>query len=215
MVNLKKLFLIILILNVTTAYSYVDLNLSYTLSKRVVEGTETTAEPEPGSAEITSQGATVNWAWYIWNFTALEFNYGQTEELLKDNRKATSTNSSGDEFTILEVDSKVTTEIAGIGIRQSFAGRKSAIQPTLSIGYAQYTTSGTTKYKIEEAGVPAEFELEQDTNVFSSGYIAFALRFKLTELMGLTASAKAVMPEFDTSEAQNNVTYSAGFSWIF
>ena len=212
MVNLKKILITIILLNASAAYSYVDLNVSYTLSKRRIEGTETSTDSNPGSAEVTSKGATVNWAWYVWTYTAIELNYGQTEELLKDDRKAIT---DDDTITILQVDSKVTTEIAGVGLRQSFAGRKATIQPSLSIGYAQYTTTGNTKYKIERSGAEEEFDIEQDKNVFSSGYISFAVRFKLTELMGLTVAAKTVMPEFDTSEAENNVTYSAGFSWIF
>lgn len=210
MFKLNLLVAFIVLFNVNLSYSYVDLNISYTHSKRRIEGTETSTNSEPGAAEITSQGFTINWAWYIWAFTALELNYGKNEELLDDTRKAVD-----DDITILQVNSKVTTEIAGVGLRQSFAGRKATIQPSLSIGYAQYTTTGTTSYVVEDGGVEKAFDIEQDANVFSSGYISAALRFRLTELMGFTLSAKTVMPEFDTSEAENNVTYSAGFSWIF
>lgn len=212
MINFKKILFVILILNASAVYSYVDLNLSYSLSKRRIEGTETPTNSEPGSAEITSEGATINWAWYIWKYTALEFNYGQTKENLKDNRRAITEDTS---ITILQVDSEVTTQIAGVGFRQSFNSRKASIQPSLSIGYAQYSTTGTTRYRIDNNGTEEKIEIVQDKNIFSSGYIAFAVKFKLTELMGLTVSAKTVMPEFDTSEAENNVTYAAGFSWIF
>lgn len=212
MINLKKTLFLILVLNATTVFSYVDLNLSYTLSKRRIEGTDDSVNTDTGSAETTSSGYTVNWAWYIWEYTALELNYAQSEERLKDDRGAVSSDGL---TTILNVDSKVTTEIAGVGLRQSFANRKAAIVPSLSVGYAQYTTSGTTEYVVEEAGTEKNIEIEQDKKVFSSGYVAFSLRFKLTELMGLTVSAKTVMPDFNTSEAENNVTYAAGFSWIF
>lgn len=212
MVNFKKVIFFILFLNASTVLSYVDLNLSYTLSKRSIDGTDDSINSDVGRAETSSSGYSVNWAWYIWDYTALELNYAQTEERLKDNRGAVS---SDGQTTILNVDSSVTTEIAGVGLRQSFANRKASIVPSLSVGYAQFTTSGETSYVVEEGGVEKSIDIEQDKRVFSSGYIALMLRFRLTELMGLTVSAKTVMPEFDTTQAQNNVTYAAGFSWIF
>lgn len=194
------------------AQAYVDLSLSYTHSVRKVEGVETDANPEPGSAQTISNGYTLNWAWYIWEYTALELNYASTTEQLIDDREAVSSDGS---LTIKKIDSTVITQVNGVGIRQAFASRKATIIPSIAIGYAQYTTSGATKYTVDDNGTEEEIEVEKDKEVFSSSYAAFSLRFRFTELMGLTLGAKTIMPDFDTDQASNNVTYSAGFSWVF
>lgn len=209
---MKKFLLICLCLNSSFIYAYVDLNLSYTLSQRNIDGAESSVDPDPGSAKTTSVGYTVNWAWYIWRYTALEFNYSQTNERLKDNRRSETSDASA---IVTKVDSNVITQVAGIGLRQSFAKRKAAVQPSLSAGFARYTTSGEREIVFDVAGVEQRINTKNDPQVFGSGYLGLAVRFRLTELMGLTFSARSVMPDFDFAQAADNVTYSAGFSWIF
>lgn len=211
----KYLLLILSLLFSSSAFSYVDLNLSYTYSVRKIDGIETDTNPDPGSAQTTTTGYVLNWAWFIWEYTALELNYSQTTQRFLDERPVVLTDEDGDPFTITQQDNTVITQVSGAGIRQAFASRKSRIIPTLAIGYAKYTTSGTKKVSYTSGANSGEFEEEQDQEVFSSSYASFSLRFKITQLMGLTLAAKAVMPEFETSEASKNVTYSAGFSWMF
>ncbi len=195
-----------------SAYAYVDLNLSYTFSMRQVDGIETDANPDPGSAKTTSSGYVLNWAWFVWEYTALELNYSQTTQKMVDDRELAT---DDDSIIIKQRDSTVITQVSGVGIRQAFASRKSRIIPSLAIGYAKYTTSGTSKITLDNAGTEVELEDEQDTQESSSSYATFSIRFRFTQLMGLTLAAKTVMPDFDTSEAGNNVTYSAGLSWVF
>lgn len=211
---MKQNLLIFLLLFSWNSLAYVDFSINYSQSIQKVEGIETTSNPEPGAAITTTEGYTVNWAWYMWEYTALELNYSQTTERLLDDRQV-SVVDGGTTFIIKEIDSTVLTEVAGAGIRQAFASRKAAIIPSLAIGYAKYTTSGTTKYTLDASGTELTTEDTQDKRIFSSSYAAFSLRFRITQLMGLTIAAKSIMPDFKTSEAQNNVTYSAGFSWIF
>ena len=208
--------LIVFILFMTShAYSYVDFNLGYTYSIKKIDGVATDENPDPGSAQTTSDGYQVNCAWYMWEYTALELNYSSTTQRLLDDREVTTTDADGDPLTIKKQDSTVITQVSGIGIRQAFANRKASIIPSLAIGYAQYTTSGSTKYTIDFNGTLGSFENIQDKEVFSSSYVTFTLRFRITQLIGLTLAAKTVMPEFKTKEASNNMTYSAGFSWVF
>lgn len=212
---MKSFLLICFLLYSSISFSYVDFNLSYTFSIRQIDGVETDSNPEPGSAKATTSGYTINWAWYMWEYTALELNYSETTQRLLDDREVATTDSDGDPFTIKEQDSTVVTQTSGVGIRQSFANRKARIIPSIAIGYAQYTTSGSTKYIFDFNNTESEYEEQQDKEVFGSSYASFSLRFRFTELMGLTLAAKTVMPEFDTDQASNNVTYSAGFSWLF
>lgn len=191
-----------------------DLNLSYTFSRRVVEGVEDATDPDtdPGKAVATSEGVSATWAWYIWEYTALEFNYATSTNRIEDTRE---TATSDDSVTIISVDSIQTTNVSGVGLRQSFADRKSVIIPSLSIGYAELKTSCSTTYKLDNNGTEESLKIENDTQTQKSSYATFQLRFRITEFMGFLLAAKTVMPDFETSKAQNNVTYSAGFSWVF
>lgn len=209
---MKSLLILAIMMISSASYSYVDFNLSYSFSMRKVEGVDESGEvsDENGSAVTTSNGYGVNIAWYIWEYTALELNYSETTEVLRDDREA----SSGD-ITIKELESEVKTKVAGVGLRQSFASRKSRIIPSISLGYAKYTTSGVSRYLLDDNGTERKLEIEQDQQEFSSSYASASLKFRLTKFMGLTLGAKTIMPDFDTSQASNNVTYSAGFSWIF
>jgi hypothetical protein len=209
-----KVFLL-LVLFTSQAFSYVDFNLGYTYSIKNIDGIETEAEPDPGSAQTTSTGYQANWAWYMWEYTALEFNFSSTTQRLVDDREVVTSDGNGLPVTIKKIDSSVVTEVSGVGIRQAFAGRKARIIPALAIGYAKYTTSGSTKYTFDFDGTLGETESIQEPEVYSSSYLTFSLRFRITQLVGLTLAAKAVMPEFETKEANNNMTYSAGFSWVF
>lgn len=209
----SSLILCILILvSWAPAYALVDLNVSYSYSQRKIDGPEPLEGGKQTSATSNTQGWSINVAWYIWAYTALELNYSRSLERLQDDRFSSE---AGEEVSIKEVDSSVITDVKGVGIRQAFAPRKSLIVPSLAIGYAQLVTSGISSYILDDNGVEQRIELERDEEVFASGYISAQLRVRITELMGLTFSAKTVMPDFDTSKAENNLLYSAGFSWIF
>ena len=207
-------WLIICLFSLSNLYAYVDLSINYTFTKRKIDGVESTTDPDldPGQAVTTTTGISATWAWYIWEYTALEFNYSKSDERLEDDRQATD--SSG--LKIKSIESLVKTEVSGVGLRQSFASRKARIIPSLSVGYAQLTTEGTTTYTIQDGTDPEEdVTIENDKETFNSGYVSLGLRFRLTKLMGLSLTARAVMPDFDTDQAENNLTYSTGFSWVF
>lgn len=204
---------VLILLFSTSALAYVDFNLSYTASLRRVDGVKTITNPNPGGAQTSTTGYLFNWAWFMWEYTAIELNYSSTVQRLVDDREMATASES---ITIKKQDSSVVTQVSGIGIRQAFANRKSTIIPSIAIGYAQYTTSGSTKYTLDASGIgEVVIEEEQDKEVFSSSYASFSLRFRFTQLMGLTLAAKTVMPDFESDQASNNMTYSAGFSWVF
>jgi len=211
--NLKNLFVLLAFCISANAYSYVDLNVNYSFSKRKVEGIEVDTSVDPGEAITTTTGINAVWAWYLWEYTALEFNYSEYVERLEDDRRKATDDAN---IAIKNIDSSFTTTVRGVGIRQSFAGRKSRIVPSISIGYAELTTSGLSTYTLVDAsGNEATGSLLKDKEVSSSSYASFMLRIKLTQLMGISFMAKTVMPEFNQDEADKNITYSAGFSWMF
>lgn len=200
-----------------SASAYVDLSVNYSFTQRKIDGAEQVDElSDPGQAKTTTEGWSINWGWYIWAYTALELNYSQSKERLVDDRQ---TATDDDSLVIKEIDSLVENEVMGVGLRQSFAGRKSLFIPSLAVGYARLTQSGRTSYLVEEDDgttvTQDKLSLNRDKEVFNSSYITASLRIRFTELIGLSLSAKSVMPDFDTTKAGDNLTYSAGFSWVF
>lgn len=212
--KLLKLIPLILLITLGATQAYVDLSLSYTFSRNVIEGEEDPTDPDAdvGKAISSTEGYSAVWAWYIWEYTAMELSYSQSTNRVEDDRE---TATDDETIIVTSVDSTVKTTVSGMGIRQSFADRKSRIIPSISIGYAEFVTSGSTVYTIDNNGTEETLTIEKETQKQSSSYATLQIRIRLTELMGLSLAAKTVMPEFDTSKAQNNVTYSAGFSWIF
>lgn len=210
--KMKKLLVILLLINTVTAFGYVDLNLGYSFNKREVEGVKTIAEPDPGKAVSRTTSYQLMWAWYIWDYTALELNYSHQQENLKDTREVATTDET---ITIKSIDSTIITQVAGAGIRQAFAGRNSRIIPSIGIGYAKYITSGSTIYTIDNEGTEETLRIEKDKKEVRSSYVSFMLRFRLATHMALTLAAKSVMPDFEAEKADENVTYSAGISWQF
>ena len=208
-----KAYLLLITFLSSSVYAYVDLGISYAFTKRKIQGAEIVGSDEdPGQAITTTTRQGINWAWYIWEYTALELNYSQSTERLLDNRE---TGTSDNSVIIKQIDSTVVSTVQGAGIRQSFASRKARFIPSISIGYAKLTVSGTTKYLLDVSGAEETLTLERDKETFNSSYATVQLKIRITQLMGLTLAAKTVMPDFETSEAENNLTYTAGFSWIF
>lgn len=190
-----------------SSYAYVDLSLQYSASK-----TESIQDPNI-EGEIISENQTlsVGWAWYIWEYTALELNYSKS--------KYTQTNTRRQQvdptFILTKLVSVTETEVKGAGLRFSLAKRNSFILPTFSVGYALLTTSGQTQYDYELSNVPGSNEYDDPEQESSSSYISAGLKFNITKLMGLQFNAKTVMEDFKLSEADKNITYLAGLSWVF
>ena len=209
----KFIFLLLFIMSFD-AFSYVDLNLSYSFSRRRIEGVDNNGDTDPslGEAIVESKGYRVNWAWYIWDYTAIEFNYADRAERLLDDREVVDSESG---ITIKEVDSITRSLVYGVGIRQSFASRKAAIIPSISIGFAKLVTSGKTEYTFEQSGTEYVSTNKREKVESNSSYATVELAFRLTQLARITFGAKSVMENFEIEDADKNVTYSAGLSWMF
>lgn len=187
-----------ILLSSFSTHAFVDFSANYWYSEQLY-GIE-------DENKIISQTVGVNWAWYIWSTTAIELNYRQTVD-----EDDFNTDVSDGSDTINRVYKRATTKVYGVGIRQAFAGRKARIIPSLFIGTAKQTTKEKTTFVINNNvadGKPTEVEQ-------NSGQVSIALRIRITDLMGLRFSARSVFPDFDTSQIKNNVSYSAGLSWVF
>lgn len=201
----------------SSAEAYVEIGLNYSYRQQINDGVETSTNPEPGEVTSSTKIYGLSWAWYIWEYTALELNYSQSLNTVIDTRELSSTDSgTGTTTTFTQLTSEVKSQAQGVGLRQSFANRKARIIPSLSIGYAKLTSSGETTYQYKVNDVEQEdATLPQPQESENSAYVSVSLRIKLTQLMGLTFMGKSILPDFDTAELDKNIAYNAGFSWVF
>lgn len=198
-------FLWMMVLSIS-AHAYVDLSIQYSISNReAINDTNT-------EGELTTESKTISatWAWYIWEYTALEFNYSKSEESQLNTRSFTDGT-----VTFNRIKSVTITEVKGAGLRLSFAKRRAFIVPSLSAGYALLTTSGDIEYDYEVSGTQRSLTNPVEEETSSSSYVTAGLRINFSKYMGLSITGKSVMEDFKFSEADKNITYLAGLSWIF
>jgi len=151
-------------------------------------------------------------AFYFTTLTAIELNYFWSNE---SNLQTVSVPVPGTNSTITGLENDIMTTVYGIGLRQSFAPRKSFIQPMVSIGYAKQFVENSTYISVRDNGgatavVPDTFYKNRYDSVFGS----FILKFSLTRTLSLTFTVKTVFPAFEFDKARDDMKYLVGFSWI-
>jgi len=153
-------------------------------------------------------------AFYLWDRTAIEFNYTDTEEISTEN-----TDRDIDEIGAvrLSYQQRVRRKVYGIGFRQAFADRKSRIIPLLSIGYAKQFTQddGDATYRLDSDNSVQTVSFDGISKREDSIFAAFILKFRITGGFSIQGSIKTLFPAFEYNEAKNNLKYLVGFSWMF
>jgi hypothetical protein len=153
-------------------------------------------------------------AFYFFNMTAIEFNYSEEEDETIINND-TSGISSG-----LVIDSEsqtITSQRYGIGIRQALANRKAFLVPTISIGWARQKSQSRSTARIVDKGTSATtlYDSGVSESEYDSVFGAFALKLRLTKTMSLKGSINTAFKAFEWDKARDQLSYSAGLSWIF
>ncbi len=157
--------------------------------------------------ERTYSGAV---AVYLWGLTAIEFSYSKDLDVITDN----SQRILDPTITILNQQDRTTSEVFGIGLKQAFTGRKSFLQPIISLGYAKDITRSEVDYTVDISGVTQTLNFDVESTKTDSVFGVFTLRLKITERFTINGSIRTVFPYFETDKARDNVKYLAGFSWF-
>ncbi len=201
--QLKKIALFTFLL-IQSSYAVTEFDFEFGYDKQVYG-----SERENKSTSRSYSGSI---AFYFLSMTAIEFNYAQEED--------ESTNLYGvtDGTITLEsqTDSVVSTTY-GVGLRQAFASRKSFLIPTLSLGWARqkYVDSSETTYTSVSSGQRIIIRDEEDTYEYDSVFASFAIKLRLTKRLSIKGSVNTVFQAFEFNEAKDQLSYRAGFSWIF
>ncbi len=151
-------------------------------------------------------------ALYLFDTTAIEVNYSQTETLTTEN----NTISIDSTFDLISQENNVLVYSYGVGIRQAFASRKARFRPSISLGYARQFIRDTTRASFRNNTTGAIFDVSEsptklrDDSVFGS----FNIELRLTQRLSLRGSVKTIFRAFEFDRAQDNLRYLIGFSWF-
>jgi hypothetical protein len=153
-------------------------------------------------------------AMYFLQSTALELNYSNSEQTTSEH---TEVLLSGTNYTITEMQNRLTTNVYGIGLRQALSGAKARIRPLISAGYARQFQDDVTDYTFRDDTTSAStiihgklYKQRQDA-VFGS----FMLQIYLTQRFALKGSVRTVFPAFEWNKARDDLKYLAGLTWVF
>lgn len=202
--TLKLIFpLFIFLLASGPSWGLVEINGDYGLSKQVYGSSR--------NNEIESKTIGGAVALYLFEKTAIELNYSQTETITEER----TTLRIDENFDLIGQTNKVLVYSYGIGIRQAFASRKARFKPSISLGYARQFIRDTTEASFRNNTTGSVFSVSdavsklRDDSVFGS----FALEMRITRRISLRGSVRTTFKAFDFDRAQDNVRYMFGFSW--
>lgn len=197
------IFLFGLFLATHSSYALIELGGEYGVSQQVY-GSERT-----NTIESTTTGASV--ALYLFDYTAIEFNYNQTETITDENR----TLSIDSNYDLTKQVNTVQIYSYGVGIRQAFASRKARIRPSISLGYARQFTSDSTTAFFKNVNTNETFSITSAGSKFryDSVFGSFNLEVMLTRTFSIRGSVKTIFKAFEFNRAQDNMKYLVGFSW--
>ncbi len=167
---------------------------------------------EDRASKVVSRTYSGFWAWYLFSATAIELNYTQNENITTQNAKYID--NDGDTVYI-SLQEKVLSNVYGIGIRQGLSGNKARIQPMISLGYAKQFVRSSTNTTYSLNGVSAYYYEKDPSQRSDNVFAAFILKLYLSKRFSLNGSVKTVFRAFEFDEAEYNLKYLAGFSWIF
>lgn len=148
---------------------------------------------------------------YLFNLTAIEFNYSQTETVTSENNTLTIDST----YDLIGQQNNVLVYSYGVGIRQAFASRKARFRPSMSLGYARQFTRDTTQATFRNNTTGNTFIINDDVTKLrdDSVFGSFNLELRLTQTISLRGSVRTIFKAFDFDRARDNVQYTAGFSW--
>jgi hypothetical protein len=180
-----------------------ELNLEYLYSRQRYG-----VERENSSTTTTYRAA---WAWYLFNSTALELNYSESEQI---NNQKEQNALSGTTVTITGYTNKIVNTVYGVGLRQALAPKGSRFRPSISLGYAKQFVYDRTDYSFSESTSGSTFSLQGDPEKSRDDSIfgTFNLTMGITQRISLSGSVKTVFPAFDFDKARDYVQYTLGIS---
>lgn len=169
---------------------------------------------ENKESDIVTRSYSASVAFYFWTRTAVEFNFFHNRE---DTTNRSAIPVSGTDVEVREINNQVTTDVYGIGLRQSLSPRDAIIKPLISLGYAKQFVSDVTEYTFYDTDTNEQFKFNdgETKSKEDSVFATFSLELQITHGLSLRGSVRSVFPAFEFERADENLKYMAGFTWMF
>jgi len=204
--KIKLVLPLFLILASSSLWALSELNAEFGYGRQVY-GTN-------DSSKILSRSYSGSFAQYLFDTTAIEFNYAFQSEVTTENNTVAITGTS---YSVVSMQNTMITNVYGVGLRQALAPKNSPIRPMISFGYAKQFSENKTEYTFQNDTTGSRFVSRDGPYKarVDSAFAGFTLQLKMTQTFSLQGSVKTVFPAFKTGLAKNNLKYTAGFSWFF
>ena len=150
---------------------------------------------------------------YIFDYTAIDLNASKSSDITTENERYNVTTG----LDLVGQQNRVTTNVFGAGLKQTFAPRNARLIPSVALGYARQFVNYQSDLTIENTSSKARTTVSggETKQRIDSVFGTFALQLRLTERMSLKGSVKTLFPAFKLNQIRDNVKYAFGFSWIF
>ncbi len=150
---------------------------------------------------------------YIFDYTAIDLNASRSSDITTENERYNVISG----VDLVGQQNRVTTNVFGIGLKQTFAPRNARLIPGISLGYARQFVNYQSDLTIENTSTKAQSTVSggETKQRIDSVFGTFSLQLRLTERMSLKGSVKTLFPAFKLDKVRDNVKYAFGFSWIF
>jgi hypothetical protein len=150
---------------------------------------------------------------FLFNSTALELNYSNSEEETIENEVIPL---SGFNVSVVGTQQTVQNEVFGVGLRQVLGHRKARIVPSISLGYAKQFITSWSDATYRDDSTLAELTTTSDPTKSRTDSVfgTFTVKLNLTQRLSLTGSVNTLFKAFETDQARDNLKYRVGFSWV-
>jgi len=162
---------------------------------------------------VISRNYTIGFSSYLFDLTALDFNVSNNQDVTSQNDRINVATG----YDLVSQQTRVRTNVYGVGLKQMLAGRGSRIIPVISAGYARefITSGGDITVENTATKVQSVYNQTETKQRYNSVFGSFSLQIKLTERFSLKGSVRTLFPAFELNKARDNVKYLVGFAWIF
>lgn len=203
MVRLSSLLLALLFTG--QAHALMELSGSFSYDKTVYG--------DQRQNKITNRTWAGGVAIFLFNSTALELNYSNSEEETIENEVIPL---SGFNVSVVGTQQTVQNEVFGVGLRQVLGHRKARIVPSISLGYAKQFITSWSDATYRDDSTLAELTTSSDPTKSRTDSVfgTFTVKLNLTQRLSLTGSVNTLFKAFETDQARDNLKYRVGFSWI-
>ncbi len=162
---------------------------------------------------VISRNYTIGFSSYLFDLTALDFNVSNNQDVTSQNDRINVATG----YDLVSQQTRVRTNVYGVGLKQMLAGRGSRIIPVISAGYARefITSGGDITVENTATKVQTVYNQTETKQRYNSVFGSFSLQIKLTERFSLKGSVRTLFPAFEFNKARDNLKYLVGFAWIF